>query len=361
MTISNHERIGKALTLLGQGLYPYVEQRMGLAYGSTWLNYAKSCLPENSTLKQRSTEETLQEDVSALLGVVTKRWDKAFKEDLSHTERAIASELIEIRNKWAHRVHLSNGDTYRALDSMSRWLHAIGATEEGKTIDAQKQEVFRLLVQEQSRDEMPKSQLSTEEFRVRENLRELLEKIPFQNALLLDHALTHRSYLFENPTQTQGDNEQLEFLGDSVIEFLAGDYLYKQYLGRSEGELTKRRSKLVDNIQLAKFATDLSLGRWIRLGKGEESQGGRTKQSLLSNTFEAVIGAYYLDSGIEAVRELVEPLFKLVDQGPNNREPPLRLQAMSKGVFKIGHKQITSKFLSMFLPMNLEKTMLRCS
>jgi ribonuclease-3 len=310
MITSNHERVGKSLTLLSQGLYPYVEQKMRAIYGNGWLAQAKSCLPQDSTLK-RTVEEALQEDVSALLTVITRRWEKAFKPHLSYTERAFTSELIDVRNQWAHGVRLSTEDTYRALDSMTRLLSAIGASEE-KGVEKHRQEVLRLLLQEQSRQETRKSPTSTEESRIREHLHELLDKIPFQDALLLYRALTHRSYIFENPTQTQGDNEQLEFLGDSILEFLAGDYLYKQFPGRKEGELTQRRSNLVDNTQLAKFSTELNLGQWIRLGKGEEMQGGRTKPSLLSNTFEAIIGTYYLDSGIEAVRELVEPLFGLV-------------------------------------------------
>ncbi|MBE9126393.1 MULTISPECIES: ribonuclease III [unclassified Coleofasciculus] len=310
MAISNHEQVGRALNLLGKGLYPYVEQQMRAIYGNAWLSRAKSCLSEDSTLR-RTIEETLREDVSALLKVMTKRWETVFKPELSYTERALASELIDVRNKWAHRVRLSTEDTYRALDSMTLLLGAIDATEK-EAVAKQKQEVLRLLWQEQSRQETRKSQTSTEESPIREHLHELLKKIPFQDALLLYLALTHRSYIFENPTQTQGDNEQLEFLGDSVLEFLAGDYVFEQFPGRNEGELTKRRSNLVDNTQLAKFATELDLGRWIRLSKGEQLQGGRTKLSLLSNTFEAVIGAYYLDSGIEAVRELVEPLFDLV-------------------------------------------------
>ncbi|MEW6491929.1 MAG: ribonuclease III [Cyanobacteriota bacterium] len=342
MTISNHERVGRSLTSLGQGLYPYVERQMRAIYGNAWLAQAKSCLSQDSTLK-RTVEEALQQDVSALLMVMTKRWDKVFKPHLSYTERAFASELIDIRNKWAHGVRLSNDDTYRALDSMVRLLSAIGAAEESAVAE-QKQEVLRLISQDQSRRETHKSQTSTEESRIREHLHELLEKIPFQDTLLLYRALTHRSYVFENPTQTQGDNEQLEFLGDSVLEFLAGDYLYEQYPGRSEGELTKRRSNLVDNIQLAKFATELNLGRWIRLGKGEESQGGRTRPSLLSDTFEAVIGAYYLDSGVEAVRELVEPLFNSVVKDSVSQDATPKTLGDPKGRFQhwaqTNHQQI---------------------
>jgi CMP-N-acetylneuraminic acid synthetase len=83
MAISNHERIGKSLTLLGQGLYPYVEQHMRAIYGNAWLTQAKSCLSQDSTLK-RTIEETLREDVSALLTVITRRWEKVFKPNLSH-------------------------------------------------------------------------------------------------------------------------------------------------------------------------------------------------------------------------------------------------------------------------------------
>jgi ribonuclease III len=339
MAISNHERIGKSLTLLGQGLYPYVEQHMRAIYGNAWLTQAKSCLSQDSTLK-RTIEETLREDVSALLTVITRRWEKVFKPNLSHNERAFASELIDIRNKWAHGVRLSTEDTYRALDSMVRLLSAIGATEE-RAIADQRQDVFWLLSKEKSRPETSKSQTSTEESRIREQLHELLEKIPFQNALLLYRALTHRSYVFENPTQTEGDNEQLEFLGDSVLEFLAGDYLYEQYPGRSEGELTKRRSNLVDNTQLAKFATALDLGRWIRLGKGEELQGGRTRASLLSNTFEAIIGAYYRDSGIEAVRELVDLLFdSVVEESARSPETPSDVKNYFQHWVQTNHQQI---------------------
>jgi ribonuclease-3 len=341
MAISNHERVGQSLGFLGQGLYPYVEQQMRAIYGNAWLAQAKSCLPEDSTLK-RTIEEALREDVSALLMVMTKRWEKAFKSHLSHTERAFASELIDVRNRWAHRVRLSTEDTYRALDSMGRLLSAIGATEERLVAD-QKQEVLRILLQEQSRHETRRSQTSTEESHIRAHLHELLEKIPFQDALLLYRALTHRSYVFENPVQTQGDNEQLEFLGDSVLEFLAGDYLYEQYPGLNEGELTKRRSNLVDNLQLAKFATLLDLGRWIRLGKGEELQGGRTRLSLLSDTFEALIGAYYRDSGIEAVRELVEPLFNSVvvpDAKDATPETPDNVIGQFQNWAQTNHQQI---------------------
>ncbi len=305
--INNRDRIGRCLDLLKQGLYRYFEQRMREAYGGQWLSQAEKALShQKETTLKRSTEDKLQ-DIYNLLLIMIER-DKAFK---SRLERALATELIEVRNKWAHQVDFSTEDTYRALDSMSRLLNTIRSFEQETLINQHKQEIFKCLLKEQSRPH--DSQISGEESSVRERLKELLGKIPFQDARLLQRALTHRSYLFENPTQTQGDNEQLEFLGDSVLNFLAGDYLYEQYPGREEGELTRRRSQLVDNSQFSKFATQLNLGDWMLLGRGEELQGGRTKPSLLSNTFEAVMGAYYLDSGIEAVRELMKPFFESVD------------------------------------------------
>jgi ribonuclease-3 len=237
--MNNRDRIGRCLDLLKQGLYPYFEQRMKEAYGGQWLSQAEKALSKDATLK-RTFEDTLKEDISVILNIINKRWEKVFKPHLSSVERALVSELIDIRNKWAHQVTFLTEDTYRALDSMSRLLNAIGATEQETLINQHKQEILKRLLQEQSRPDQ--SQISGEESSVREGLKELLEKIPFQDARLLKRALTHRTYVFENPTQTQGDNEQLEFLGDSVLNFLAGDYLYEQYSHRrDEGELTRRR------------------------------------------------------------------------------------------------------------------------
>ncbi|QHG20176.1 ribonuclease III [Nostoc sp. ATCC 53789] len=146
---------------------------------------------------------------------------------------------------------------------------------------------------------------------MRESLDELLIQLPFQDASFLLRALTHTSYMHENPNSGE-DNERLEFLGDALLNFLSGEYLYRRYPEKKEGELTPLRSRLVDKPQLAKFAVRLNLGKWIRLGNGAEKDGGRTQSRLLSNTFEAIIGAYFLDSGTESVRDFVEPLFDSV-------------------------------------------------
>ncbi|MEM9541941.1 MAG: ribonuclease III [Cyanobacteria bacterium P01_E01_bin.42] len=131
---------------------------------------------------------------------------------------------------------------------------------------------------------------------------------PIQDRDLLGQALTHRSYANEFPEEGN-DNERLEFLGDAVLGFIISELLYQRYPKINEAQLTRLRSLLVDEKQLANFARKIKLGDLLRLGKGAEKDGGRNKDSLLSDTFEALIGAYFLDSGIEAVREYIEPLF----------------------------------------------------
>lgn len=137
----------------------------------------------------------------------------------------------------------------------------------------------------------------------------------FQDEKLLRRALTHRSYVHENPGEGE-QNERLEFLGDALLTFLSGEYLYRHHPERGEDELTRRRSALVDEKQLAKFAIEVGLDFRMRLGKGAIRDGGFQNPNLLSSTFEAVIGAYYLDnnSDIEAVRAVVEPLFDSVPE-----------------------------------------------
>jgi ribonuclease-3 len=133
----------------------------------------------------------------------------------------------------------------------------------------------------------------------------------FENADWLQRALTHKSYLQEHPN-APGDNERLEFLGDAILTFLCGEFLFQQFPDAPEGDLTILRASLVDKTQLAAFARLLQLGQRLRLSRGIENSGGRTNSRLLSSAFEALIGAYYLDSScnIEPVREYVFPFFR---------------------------------------------------
>lgn len=124
--------------------------------------------------------------------------------------------------------------------------------------------------------------------------------LPIKNADLLEEALTHRSYLNENRS-TSHHNERLEFLGDAVLELAVSEFLFHRFPDKPEGDLTAYRASLVRTSTLAKIALILDLGYMLRLSKGEEQTGGRTNLSLLANTFEAVIGALYLDQGYQAV------------------------------------------------------------
>jgi ribonuclease III len=140
---------------------------------------------------------------------------------------------------------------------------------------------------------------------------------PFRDRTLLQQALTHRSYLNEHP-EVKDHNERLEFLGDAVLNFLSGEFLYQRFPDRPEGELTPLRSTLVDERQLAEFAKQLELGNLLRLGHGAELEGGRQNANLLSSAFEAVIGAYLLDnqlnqqSEIQPMRDYIQPFFAIV-------------------------------------------------
>lgn len=130
--------------------------------------------------------------------------------------------------------------------------------------------------------------------------------IQFKDPSLLMRALTHRSYFNEHP-EVMEDNERLEFLGDAVLDFLIASWLYHRFPEMAEGQLTRLRAALVGNEQLAKFARQLGVGEVMYLGKGEDEGGGRQRNALLGSTFEAIVGALYLDQGLEAVHRLVIP------------------------------------------------------
>src|SRR5690606_24613023 len=124
---------------------------------------------------------------------------------------------------------------------------------------------------------------------------------------ILTRALTHRSYAYENgglPT-----NERLEFLGDSVLGLVVTDTLYRTHPDLPEGQLAKLRAAVVNMRALADVARSLGIGRYVRLGRGEEATGGRDKSSILADTLEALIGAVYLDRGLDEASALVHRLF----------------------------------------------------
>ncbi|MGN0141501.1 MAG: ribonuclease III [Roseburia sp.] len=137
--------------------------------------------------------------------------------------------------------------------------------------------------------------------------RELQERIgyTFKQEGLLRQALTHSSYANEKHLKKHSDNERLEFLGDAVLEVTSSDFLYRNYPNLPEGDLTKLRASLVCEPTLALCTKEISLGKYLLLGKGEDQSGGRERASILSDALEAVIGAIYLDGGIEEARTFV--------------------------------------------------------
>lgn len=139
----------------------------------------------------------------------------------------------------------------------------------------------------------------------REKEFETVIQFEFKELKMLTQALTHSSYANEKHMKKLSDNERLEFLGDAVLEIITSEFLYQQYPDLSEGELTKKRASIVCEPTLALCAQQIQLGEFLYLGKGEENTGGRERKSLLSDAFEAVIGAIYLDSGFLKAKEFV--------------------------------------------------------
>lgn len=128
----------------------------------------------------------------------------------------------------------------------------------------------------------------------------------FQNPKLLDHALTHSSYANEHHLGSISSNERLEFLGDSVLGMIVADHLYRAFPDLPEGDLTRIRANLVCEGSLVLVAKEWDLGRYLKLGKGENACGGRSRPSILADAVEAVLAAVFLDGGLEHDRDIIQ-------------------------------------------------------
>lgn len=163
--------------------------------------------------------------------------------------------------------------------------------------------------------------------------------LTFHDKALLRRALTHRSYINENPDYLLEDNERLEFLGDAVLDFVTGEYLYHHFPEMAEGRLTNLRSALVRTERLAQFALDLKLGDHLFLGRGEEESGGRERLAILCDAFEALLGALYLDSGLDTTREfiykIIEPALQDILSLDTAKDAKSRLQELAQSHFRI--------------------------
>lgn len=130
--------------------------------------------------------------------------------------------------------------------------------------------------------------------------------VHFKDKNLLRSAFIHRSYLNEHPEEKLPHNERLEFLGDAVLGIVVSEYIYSQYPQNPEGDLTNFRSSLVNAKSLSQAASSLKIGEYLYLSKGEEATGGRNRQYILANTFEALVGALFLDQGLGASRKFIQ-------------------------------------------------------
>ncbi|MEZ4599459.1 MAG: ribonuclease III [Syntrophotaleaceae bacterium] len=154
----------------------------------------------------------------------------------------------------------------------------------------------------------------------------------FRDGSLLQEALTHKSYSNEQPGGVLPFNERLEFLGDAVLGLIVSRYAFHHLATATEGELTRIRAEVVNEKSLAAIAGQLMLGRYLRLGRGEEKSGGRTKRSLLANAFEALLGAVFCDGGFENACRVAEGLLaekiRRAASSKTGRDYKTRLQEM---------------------------------
>ncbi len=161
----------------------------------------------------------------------------------------------------------------------------------------------------------------------------------FSNPTLLRQALTHRSLINELGGDNTQHNERLEFLGDAVVDLSIGHYLMDRLPQANEGDLSKLRSMVVSEASLAVAATQLNLGQYLRLGRGEEQTGGRKKVSVLADAFEALMGAIYLDGGFTSanavIHRLLEPLIVTAVEGDLDRDHKTRLQELAQGQWHV--------------------------
>jgi ribonuclease-3 len=158
--------------------------------------------------------------------------------------------------------------------------------------------------------------------------------ITFRDVSLLQQAFIHSSYINENPGFHLPDNERLEFLGDALLSFTVAEKLYHEFPHCGEGELTEIRTSLVRQETLAQLALALKLGDYLHLGKGEEATGGRERQTNLADAFESLVGAIFLDQGLDAARDFVLSQLERVRAEGIGRNYKALLQEFTQAKFK---------------------------
>lgn len=171
-----------------------------------------------------------------------------------------------------------------------------------------------------------------------EKFQDLIQR-QFQKTELLEEALTHRSYLNENPNWPRPHNERLEFLGDAVLELVATEYLYRRFPEEREGRLTSFRAALVNYVILARIARVINLNDYLFLSRGEAKDGGKARDVILANALEALIGAVYLDGGYAEVQKFINKfilvnLEEVIKTGAY-QDPKSLLQELAQDRFRV--------------------------
>lgn len=279
MAVSNHERVGRALSLLREGLYPFIEREMQAVYRDRWLAPATASFPENYN-HRRNTAEVLREDASALLILMCEQWQSVFKKTLGQAERNLVSELRSTRNQWAHHATFSTDDAYRALDSVARLLSAVSA-HEAIAVEKQKQELLRIRYGEEARRESRKAAIAPVEGRPIGGLKPWREIItPHQDV-------------------ASGRYQQAEFAAD----------LWQVYLDEGSDEYRLpteffRRTFLTDGLQ------QLLVGALLRLSGKASDPVIELQTNFGGGKTHAMLSLYHLFLGVSA-NELpgLEPIF----------------------------------------------------
>ncbi len=290
MAISNHERVGRALNLLRDGLYPFVEREMKAIHGDRWLIPASASLPDHYVAR-RDVQDVLKEDVSALLMVMWEQWNNIFRNTLGRSERSIVSELRDTRNDWAHTSTFTTDDAYRALDSMTRLLTAISAPEADQ-VEKQKQELLRVRFEDQARRETRKAAVAPTEGQPMSGLK------PW------------REIATPHPDVASGRFQQAEFAAD----------LWQVYLDEGSDEYRDptefyRRTYLTEGLQLL-------LTNALRRLSGQSGDPVIEMQTNFGGgKTHAMLALYHLCQALQ-ISDLpgMEPIFQLagIDKPPQN-------------------------------------------
>jgi predicted AAA+ superfamily ATPase len=286
--LSNHERIGKSLNLLATGLYPYIEREMQAVHRDRWLEAVSSSIDQDPNIK-RNLGDVIKEDISAQLKLMNRQWNEIFRQILGKNERSIVNELIQTRNQWAHSQSISSDDAYRALDSITRLLSAVGATTQAEEVESYRYQLLRHRFDEQAKHKIKKTTNSVE------------GKIP-------DGLKSWREVITPHVDVASGNYQQAEFAAD----------LWEVYLDRGSIEYRDpkeffRRTYLTQGLQ------DLLKNALLRLS----GNGGDPVIELQTNfgggKTHAMLALYHLCMGVKS-QDLpgMEPVF----EAAKIQEPP---------------------------------------